>query len=352
MKRIVVAQAALVLALAATGAGARAQPVAAAAPDVADPLAGQPDDWAGYAHVGYHLDPHWRVELQGGYKAGATSPADLAPGASPDLCADPMAGAACAPRERALGAYSAVANLIFDAMPDNRWVDPFFSLGAGVSRFDPGPIALANPAVPPPLTVDAGATQLGYQAMVGLAFRPHDRLHVDLTYRWLGGLGGPAVSGPQAALGGRFQDQTVAISVRYAFFAPHRAIAPAPSFGLASAGLGGPAPTRTPAPHTVVVETPSNPAALSAEAEAAVGQTALLASEGRGAQVVVDGHADTVSAADYNQRLLERRAKAMADAMVALGVPASIVDVRWTGDGAEAPAQPSLQARADSPAGR
>jgi OOP family OmpA-OmpF porin len=357
MRRNLVAGTALAVALAAAGLAAHAQQAAPGpSADLADPLVAQPggsdDSWAGYAHVGYHLDPHWRVELRGGYRPGATSPAALAPGGASGLCADPMAGVACDSRDRALGAYSAVANLVFDAMPDSRWVDPFVGVGIGVNRFDPGADAQTNPALQI-LQMNAAGARLGYQAMVGLAFRPRDRLHFDLTYRWLGSAG-PAPNAQQAAFGGRFQDQTIAISVRYALSIPRAAIAPAPSFSLASAGAATQMAPQARPMHTVVVETPSNPAALSAEAEAAVGQTALSDSQGRGSQVVVDGHADTTSAADYNRRLSERRAKAMADAMVSLGVPASRVDVNWAGEGADGvsgtPAQalkPTIQARAD-----
>jgi outer membrane protein OmpA-like peptidoglycan-associated protein len=364
MKRNLLAGSALALALAIAGSAAHAQVIGAEPSDSAasDPLvaqtAGPAGDWAGYAHVGYHLDPHWRVELQGGYRPGATSPAALAPGAARGPCADPMSGLACDPRDRALGAYSAVANLVFDAMPDSRWVDPFVGVGVGVSRFDPGPIALTNPAMQLLQMNAGGAAQLGYQAVVGLAFRPRDRLHFDLTYRWLGAAG-PAVSAQQAALNSRFQDQTVAISVRYALSIPRTAIAPAPSFSLASSGGAARLTLRANRPHTVVVETPSNPAALSAEAEAAVGQTALSASQGRSSHVVVDGHADTASAADYNRRLSERRAKAMADAMVSLGVPVSSLDLNWSSEEADSPLPPAteapapaLQARASLTPGR
>lgn len=357
MKRNLVAGAAFVVAVAAAGVGARAQPTAPVGDGASDLSGAGSDAWAGYAHVGYHLDPHWRVELSGGYRPGATSPAALAPGAPSGLCADPMAGIACDPRDRALGAYSASANLVFDAMPDSHWVDPFIGFGVGVNRFDPEADGETNPALRI-LQLDAPAARLGYQAMVGVAFRPRDRLHFDLTYRWLGSTG-PALGAQEAALASRFQDQTIAISVRYALSIPRAAIAPAPSFGLASAGGASQMAPRARPMHTVVVETPSNPAALSAEAEAAVGQTALSDRQGRSSQVVVDGHADTTSEADYNRRLAERRAKAMADAMVSLGVPASRVDLNWTADGVDgvieaatdAP-RPRLEARAGLVAGR
>ena len=65
-----------------------------ASPDAAasDALSSSGADWAGYAHVGYRLDPHWRMDLQGGYHAGAPGPAS-ASGDSASFCAAATGGA-------------------------------------------------------------------------------------------------------------------------------------------------------------------------------------------------------------------------------------------------------------------
>jgi outer membrane protein OmpA-like peptidoglycan-associated protein len=46
----------------------------------------------------------------------------------------------------------------------------------------------------------------------------------------------------------------------------------------------------------------------------------------------VVGYADTSGSIDYNLRLSERRAKAAADALVALGVPTASIQVSWKGE--------------------
>ena len=48
-------------------------------------------------------------------------------------------------------------------------------------------------------------------------------------------------------------------------------------------------------------------------------------------KVTVVGHTDTSGSVAYNLRLSERRAKATADGLVALGVPQGILDVSWKG---------------------
>jgi outer membrane protein OmpA-like peptidoglycan-associated protein len=63
-----------------------------------------------------------------------------------------------------------------------------------------------------------------------------------------------------------------------------------------------------------------------------VQQAAQYAMQGGATQVVVVGHADTSGSLRYNQRLSERRAKAVADALVGLGVNQSLMQVDWKGE--------------------
>ena len=63
-----------------------------------------------------------------------------------------------------------------------------------------------------------------------------------------------------------------------------------------------------------------------------VQQAAQYAQTGNAAQVVVVGHTDTSGSAAYNVRLSERRAKAVADALVGLGVNQGVLSVDWKGE--------------------
>ena len=83
---------------------------------------------------------------------------------------------------------------------------------------------------------------------------------------------------------------------------------------------------------------PFDQSILTSDAQAVVQQAAQYAQSGNATQVVVVGHTDTSGSARYNQRLSERRAKAVADALVGLGVNQSVLNVSWVGE-----TQPAVQ---------
>jgi outer membrane protein OmpA-like peptidoglycan-associated protein len=63
-----------------------------------------------------------------------------------------------------------------------------------------------------------------------------------------------------------------------------------------------------------------------------VQEAATYASGGNATRVVVVGHADLSGSPAYNVRLSERRAKAVADALVGLGVNQGALQVDWKGE--------------------
>ena len=67
-----------------------------------------------------------------------------------------------------------------------------------------------------------------------------------------------------------------------------------------------------------------------------VSEAANYANAGKATQLVIVGHTDTSGSPKYNARLSERRAKAVADALVGMGVASSAVAVDWKGESAPA----------------
>ena len=71
---------------------------------------------------------------------------------------------------------------------------------------------------------------------------------------------------------------------------------------------------------------------LTTEASAVVQQAADYAKMGNATKILVVGHTDTSGSAKYNVRLSERRAKAVADALVGQGVNQGVLSVDWKGE--------------------
>jgi len=80
-----------------------------------------------------------------------------------------------------------------------------------------------------------------------------------------------------------------------------------------------------------VVYFPFDQYVLTPEAQSVVQQAAQYSNDGHATRIVVVGHTDTSGSVKYNLRLSERRAKAVADAMVGLGVPQAVMKVDWVG---------------------
>jgi len=72
-------------------------------------------------------------------------------------------------------------------------------------------------------------------------------------------------------------------------------------------------------------------AALSLEAQSVLAQAASYAADGHATQITVVGHTDASGELDRNPDLSKQRAQAVADALVAAGVPSAPIEVKWKG---------------------
>lgn len=80
-----------------------------------------------------------------------------------------------------------------------------------------------------------------------------------------------------------------------------------------------------------VVYFDSGSAALQSEALDIIHAVAA-ATPRSGERIEVSGYADTAGPVDYNERLSQRRAEAVASALAAQGVPRDLIAVRWYGE--------------------
>ncbi|MFN7358659.1 OmpA family protein, partial [Brevundimonas sp.] len=136
------------------------------------------------------------------------------------------------------------------------------------------------------------------------------------------------------------QSHTVSLGLRYSFGAIE---APPPPPVPAPPPAPVPAPPPPPPPPTPVLR-PAPQArqfvvyfdwdrsTLTAEAQQVVTQAAAYARSGNPTRVLVVGHTDTSGSAAYNLGLSNRRARTVADALVAAGVNGGVVSLDGRGE--------------------
>ena len=118
---------------------------------------------------------------------------------------------------------------------------------------------------------------------------------------------------------------------------PPPVIEPAPVEAPPPPVVEAPPPPPPPAPpvfqpREFLVYFPFDQSILTPEAQTVVQEAASHAAGGGATRVAVTGHADTSGSAAYNIRLSERRARAVADAMVGLGVNPALITADWRGE--------------------
>jgi OmpA-OmpF porin, OOP family len=93
-----------------------------------------------------------------------------------------------------------------------------------------------------------------------------------------------------------------------------------------------PPPPPAPVEHTFTLFFDWDRANITPDAQQIIeAAAATFKSEPSGATVQVTGHTDTTGSAAYNQKLSERRAEAVANALVQAGLPRSVMTVTGVG---------------------
>jgi outer membrane protein OmpA-like peptidoglycan-associated protein/outer membrane protein W len=287
------------------------------------------DGWAAFARLGYRFNPNWRVELEGGYRSGDIGRVRAVSGPN-GLCNLTPATGPCHSPEGDITATTLMANVLYDFGSPDWTIRPFVGLGVGFNRVNTDTIGRErqNPGVT--FAADDSSTKFAAQAIAGLAWAVSDRANIDLTYRYLTGdmefdtssVGTGAV--PYGTFSGDYdQSHTVTLGLRYAFGAEPAAPPPPPP---------PPPPPAKPAERQFVVYFDFDRSDLTAEARSVVTQAANYAKSGAPTRVLVVGHTDTSGNAAYNMGLSNRRARTVADALVAQGVNGGVISLDGKGE--------------------
>jgi len=154
--------------------------------------------------------------------------------------------------------------------------------------------------------------EFGYQAIAGVRYAVAPNIALDLDYRYLAttdlSLRVPAAPAIKYKTG--YSNHTLMASLVYRFGPPSAPVATPPA-------VPAPAPA---ARRVFLVFFDWDRATITAEGRGIVQQAADAYKSGAPVQLQVTGYTDASGSPGYNQRLSERRANAVADALTRLGV--------------------------------
>ncbi|MBL6455343.1 OmpA family protein [Belnapia sp. T6] len=225
--------------------------------------------------------------------------------------------------------YAAMANVLYDfnlGLP----VIPYLGVGVGYGWADVDKARLAGPGAARYRIEDTDGN-LAYQGIAGLAFAlPVPGLALTAEYRFFGTLE-PKLdidrTSTVGAPGGTYKptnyNHSALLGIRYAFNAP---VAPPPVQQVPA--VVQPAETA----RTYLVFFDWDRADLTDRARQIIGEAASAVRRVQSTRIEVAGHADRSGTPQYNQRLSERRAQAVAAELVRQGVSRNEIAVTAFGE--------------------
>ncbi|MGK7863673.1 OmpA family protein [Falsiroseomonas sp. E2-1-a4] len=275
--------------------------------------------YAGVISLGYGYGNGVRVELEGSYRENEV---------------DSISGFATRPI-RADGkarSYGVMANALYDFdLGPGSFLTPYVGVGAGYQwhEYDSVRARAANGTTL--ATVDGDDGQFAYQAIVGAAFPVSavPGLAVTAEYRFMGTLQpnldvrGGASGTARGSTDVDNYNHSLMVGLRYAFGVtpPPPVVAPAP------------APAAAPAvARTYLVFFDFDRADLTDRARQIIGEAATNSQSVGSTRIEVSGHADRSGTPQYNQRLSERRAAAVAAELERRGVPRAAMAIQAFGE--------------------
>jgi outer membrane protein OmpA-like peptidoglycan-associated protein len=274
--------------------------------------------YLGVISLGYGFGNGVRAEIEGSYRAN-------------DI--DTLTGFGLAAPVRASGSavsYGVMGNALYDFdLGPTIPLMPYIGLGAGYIVHDYDGVQATSGGNN--VRVVGSEGRFAYQAIVGAAFQLDSvapGLALTAEYRFMGTLGHDLdASSTRGGVGARGSaevdnfNHSVLLGIRYAFNA-----APPPP-PVVAAPAAAPAPART-----FLVFFDFDRADLTDRARAIIAEAATNAGRVGTTRIEIAGHADRAGTPQYNQRLSERRAAAVAAELERRGIARSAMTVQAFGE--------------------
>jgi opacity protein-like surface antigen len=250
--------------------------------------------WNVHAAVGKAFANHWRIEGEVGYRSNDCTGPGL-----PGCGLDELTG---------------MVNIAYDWPLGANWA---LTTGAGVG-IDRGSFEVT--------TGDDRDFEFAYQGILELVWQTSAHWDVYFGYRYLHAdhlefEGSELFGNPVLDAELEVDKHLITLGVRYGYDAPAAPVVVPP-----------PPPPPPPAIKQFIVFFGFNKYNLTAEAQAVVAEAASAAKSQGSASILVTGHTDTVGGNAYNQRLSEKRAGAVKDELVRLGIDAGKISAMGKGE--------------------
>ncbi|MCO6419570.1 OmpA family protein [Siccirubricoccus sp. KC 17139] len=216
-----------------------------------------------------------------------------------------------------LNNYGVMVNAFYDFQLGGP-ISPYLGVGVGYGWVEAKNIRIAG------TTVHDTDSQFAYQGIAGAAYSLGayvPGLYLTGEYRFYGTLD-PEFRTAGVTVKGTNYNHSVLLGVRYAFNAPR----PAP---VVAAPPVAPAPTVA---RTYLVFFDWDRADLTDRARQIIGEAAAAAPQVQTTRIEVAGHADRSGTPQYNQRLSQRRADAVAAELVRRGIARNLISVTAYGE--------------------
>ena len=230
-----------------------------------------------------------------------------------------------------VSAFSFMINGIVTPLPDWR-VFPYFGGGFGGARITLNKLGVAGTTL-----ADDSDMRIAGQGIVGLGAHLSRRVELGLDYRYFLTANPRFTDSSGAPFHAKYREQNVLLKVTYHFGGPPPhprepmpaaapPVRPAPAVQL----MAAPAPVRTASPLFLVFFD-FDKADISPAGAQVIEQAAAAFKEGGAARLQATGYTDLAGPAAYNLTLSKRRADAVRDYLMRLGVPASAIVERALG---------------------
>jgi OOP family OmpA-OmpF porin len=293
--------------------------------DVSNGASGEVDydtGWLGAIAVGYGFGNGFRLEGEMSHRRND---------------ADDFSGVSLSGRAETTGF---MANVLYDFNFSRKFM-PYvgFGLGAAVVEADEvSPLPAAD-------RVNDEDTTFAWQAIVGVTVPLSEQLDLFADYRYFDAGDVDLRSDGGTDIDTEYAAHSAMIGIRFRFAAPKPAPRPRPAAALAARPAPAPAPPPAaqpappPQPRAFLVFFDWDRSDIRPDSQRVIEAAAAYAKQRGLARVNLTGHADRSGPARYNMGLSLRRAQAVRDAFIKLGVSPS--DIALVGKGESQPLVPT-----------